>query len=253
MSISADRVIAVRTSKTVYRDGETVLKVFLENVPGAHVLREAMNQSLAEEAGLRVPSLYEVVRLDGKWAIRSRYVRGKTLRQHMESEPERTGEYAALLARLHAGIHRVRTEQLFSMRNKWIRRIREAPLPEAQRNAMLTEASAIPEGYALCHGELTPSNILLSEEDGEAYILDWSHAARGFAAADAAMSYLLLRLHDPSGEQAQSYLQAYCARRSVSPKTVLRCAAPAAASVLSNYRDNDRVTLTQYISIGENK
>ena len=28
MSIQADRIIAVRTGKTVYRDGDTVIKVF---------------------------------------------------------------------------------------------------------------------------------------------------------------------------------------------------------------------------------
>lgn len=252
MGISADRVIAVRTTKTVYRDGETVLKVFLENTPGAHVLREAMNQALAEEAGLCVPALLEVVRLDGKWAIRSRYIRGKTLRQHMEAEPARTPEAIALLARLHAGIHRVRTEQLFSMRNKWIRRIRQAPLAEKLKEKMLAQAEAIPEGYALCHGELTPSNVLLSEEDGKPYILDWSHAARGFAAADAAMTGVLLSLHDPSGGDCRAYLRAYASHRIVPGRAVLDCIPPAAASVLSQYKDNERIILTQYI-IGENK
>ncbi|MGM9653539.1 MAG: phosphotransferase family protein [Eubacteriales bacterium] len=247
MSISADRVIAVRTTKTVYRDGETVLKVFLENTPAAYVMREAMNQAAAEEAGLAVPHLCEVIRIDGKWAIRSRYIRGKTLRQRMEAEPAEAERYLSLLARIHAGIHRVSAQPLFSLREKWIRRIRTAPLPDTVREELLSRAAELPEADTLCHGELSPSNILLSSEDGQPYILDWAHAARGAAAADAAMTYILLSLHDPSGLQPQAYLRAFCSRHGASIGQVSALLPFAAASVISRYRDGDRELLCRFL------
>ena len=55
MKIQADKIIAVRTSKTVYRDGDTVIKVFDENYSKADVLNEALNQARIEETGLNIP------------------------------------------------------------------------------------------------------------------------------------------------------------------------------------------------------
>ena len=55
--MSFDKIIAVRTDKTVYRDGDRCLKVFGEEYSKADVLVEALNQARAEEAGLSVPKL----------------------------------------------------------------------------------------------------------------------------------------------------------------------------------------------------
>ena len=57
MSIQADRMIAVRTGKTVYRDGETVLKVFDSDYSKADILNEALNQARIEETGLNIPKI----------------------------------------------------------------------------------------------------------------------------------------------------------------------------------------------------
>jgi hypothetical protein len=37
MSIQADKIIAVRTAKTIYRDGDTVIKVFDEKYSKADI------------------------------------------------------------------------------------------------------------------------------------------------------------------------------------------------------------------------
>ena len=60
--MSFDKIIAVRTDKTVYRDGDRCLKVFGEEYSKADVLVEALNQARAEEAGLSVPKLLGVDR-----------------------------------------------------------------------------------------------------------------------------------------------------------------------------------------------
>ncbi|MBQ8845946.1 MAG: aminoglycoside phosphotransferase, partial [Lachnospiraceae bacterium] len=73
-----DRVIAVRNNKTIYRDGDKCVKVFDEHYSKADVLNEALNQARVEETGLRIPQLHEVTKIDGKWAIVSEYIKGKT-------------------------------------------------------------------------------------------------------------------------------------------------------------------------------
>ncbi len=67
--MNLDRVIAVRNSKTVYRDGDICLKVFDESYSKAEVLNEALNQARVEETGLCIPKIREVTVQDGKWII----------------------------------------------------------------------------------------------------------------------------------------------------------------------------------------
>ena len=58
--MNMDRIIAVRSKKTVYRDGDRCLKVFNEDYSKADVLNEALNQARVEETGLSIPKVLEV-------------------------------------------------------------------------------------------------------------------------------------------------------------------------------------------------
>ena len=64
-----DTVIAQRSNKTVYRDGDHCIKVFNEDYSKSDVLNEALNQARVEETGLNIPKIIEVTKIDGKWAI----------------------------------------------------------------------------------------------------------------------------------------------------------------------------------------
>ena len=83
-----DRVIAVRTDKTVFKDGDRCVKVFGGAYDKADVLSEALNQARAEEAGLPVPRVLEVGVVNGRWAIVSDLIRGTTLDETLERDPE---------------------------------------------------------------------------------------------------------------------------------------------------------------------
>ena len=74
-----DRIIAVRTGKTIYRDGDRVIKVFDSDYSKADNLNEALNQARIEETGLAIPKVIEVTMVDGKWAIVTEYIEGKTM------------------------------------------------------------------------------------------------------------------------------------------------------------------------------
>ena len=90
-----DRVIALRNQKTIYRDGDQCIKVFHENYSKADVLNEALNQARVEETGLNIPHILGVTMIEGKWAIVSEYIKGKTLAQLMaeDEEGEKKEEY----------------------------------------------------------------------------------------------------------------------------------------------------------------
>ena len=84
-----DRVIAVRNNKTVYRDGDRCVKVFNEDYSKQDVLNEALNQARVEETGLNIPKILEVTMIDGKWAIVTEFIKGKTLAQLMLDDEDK--------------------------------------------------------------------------------------------------------------------------------------------------------------------
>lgn len=93
-----DTVLAKRENKVVYKDGALAAKVFDECYPKSDILNEALNQARVEETGLNIPKIEEVTKIDGKWAIISTFIEGKTLAELMAEHPEkRTNTSISLL------------------------------------------------------------------------------------------------------------------------------------------------------------
>ncbi len=69
------------------------------------MLNEALNQARIEETGLNIPRVLEVTVIDGKWTIVSDYIKGKTLAQLMQENPEKKDEYLNLFVDLQLEMH----------------------------------------------------------------------------------------------------------------------------------------------------
>jgi aminoglycoside phosphotransferase (APT) family kinase protein len=74
-------------------------------------------------------------------------------------------------------------------------RINDAPLPSRLRDHALRVLDRLPDGVSLCHGDLHPGNVLLTED--RIAVIDWPGATRGVPEADHARTRLLLRWADP--------------------------------------------------------
>ena len=196
--MKTDKVIAVRTTKTVYRDGDNVIKLFDEHYSKADILNEALNQARVEETGLNIPKLNEVTKVNGKWAIIMDYIPGKTLQQLMDENPDKLDEYLELFVDLQfvdlqMEVHSKRAPLLNKLKDKMNRKISQADLTATIRYDLHTRLEAMPKHNKVCHGDFNPSNIIIST-DGTPYIIDWSHATQGNASADVARTYLLFWL-----------------------------------------------------------
>lgn len=206
--MKTENIVAVRAAKTVYRDGDRAIKVFDEHYSKADILSEALNLARIEETGLRVPHVLEVTKIDGKWAIITDFIEGKTLAALMEEHPDKTEEYLHLLVDLQLEMHKKTAPMLTKLKDKMNRKISAADLDATCRYELHTRLESMPKHNKVCHGDFNPSNIIV-KDDGSAYILDWSHATQGNASADAARTYLLFCLAG-KGELAERYLKLFC-------------------------------------------
>ena len=242
-----DRVIAVRNSKTIYRDGDKCVKVFNENYSKADVLNEALNQARIEETGLNIPKVLEVTMVDGKWAIVSEYIKGKTLAQLMEEDADKKDEYLELLVKLQLEVHSKKSPLLNKLKDKMNRKISESDLDATTRYDLHTRLEGMPKHTKVCHGDFNPSNIIIAE-DGTPYILDWSHATQGNASADVARTYLLFHLAGDE-EGAKTYLDLFCKKSDTAKQYVQKWMPIVAASQSVKGNEKEREFLLSWVDV----
>ena len=242
-----DRVIAVRNKKTIYRDGDKCVKVFNSDYSKADVLNEALNQARIEETGLNIPKILEVTMVEGKWAIVSEYIKGKTLAQLMEEDAERHDVYLELLVDLQIKVQSKTSPLLNKLKDKMNRKISQSELDATTRYDLHTRLEGMPKHNKICHGDFNPSNIILSE-DGTPYILDWSHATQGNASADAARTYLLFWLTgDIAG--AKKYLNLFCEKSHTEKPYVQKWMPIVAASQSVKGNEKEREFLLSWVNV----
>ena len=203
-----DNVIAKRDTKTVYRDGDKVIKLFGETFSKADILNEALNQSRVEDTNLKVPKILEVTKIDGKWAIIMEYVEGETLDALMKANPDKECEYMEKFVELQLDIHKNQVGLLNKLREKMKRKIAETNLTASNRYELNGRLQGMPRHKKLCHGDFCPKNVIVTPE-GEYYVIDWAHATQGNASADVARTYLVFKLQGKD-ELAEKYLKLFC-------------------------------------------
>ena len=245
--MNLDRVIAVRNNKTIYRDGDRCIKVFHTEYSKADVLNEALNQARIEETGLNIPKVLEVTMIDGKWAIVSEYIKGKTLAQLMEENPEKKTEYIELLVDLQMTVHAKTSPLLNKLKDKMSRKIAATELDATTRYDLHTRLEGMPKHNKVCHGDFNPSNIVITDK-GVPYVLDWSHATQGNASADVARTYLLFWLNgDISG--AEIYLDTFCKKSNTEKQYVQKWMPIVAASQSVKGNEKEREFLMSWVGV----
>ena len=242
-----DRVIAVRTNKTVYRDGDKCLKVLGEDYSKADVLNEALNQARVEETGLNIPKILEVTKVENKWVIVSEFIEGKTLARLIEENPDKKDEYLAQFVDLQLLIQSKTCPLLNKLKDKMNRKISQADLTATERYDLHTRLESMPKHNKVCHGDFNPSNIIITG-DGTPYILDWSHATQGNASADAARTYLLFCL-EGDRESAEKYLTLFCQKSDTAKQYVQKWMPIVAASQLVKSNEAERAFLLSWVNV----
>lgn len=242
-----DNVIAVRDNKTIYRDGGKCVKLFDEHYSKADVLNEALNQARVEETGIKMPKIIEVTTIDGKWAIISEFIEGKTLAELMEENPEKTDEYLELLVDLQIDVQSHTCPLLNKLKDKMNRKISETNLDATTRYELHTRLEGMPKHKKVCHGDFNPTNIVIAE-NGEAYVIDWAHATQGNASADAARTYLLFCLSG-NNDIAAKYIDLFCKKSDTAKQYVQKWMPIVAASQSVKGNEKEREFLLSWVDV----
>ena len=244
-----DKILAERKNKVIYRDGDLCAKVFDETFPKSDVLNEALNHARVEETGLNIPKIEEVTKIDGKWAIITEYIEGKTLTQLMEENPDKLDEYLNLFIDIQMDIHAQRSPLLNKLKDKMNRKIESADLDDTTKFELQARLNSMPKHNKVCHGDFNPSNVII-KDDGTAYVLDWSHATQGNGSADAARTFLLFHLYKRE-DIAEKYINMYCEKTGAPRKYINRWLPIVAASQSVKGKPEEREFLLSWVNICE--
>ena len=148
--MNPDRIIALRSTLTVFRDCDRCLKVFGAEHTQSSVLREAFNAASAAEAGVCTPRVLGVTELDGMPTIVSEFVKGKTLAA-IASEQGSVHGCLERFAREHALVNSFAAPMLRSEKDAAAEGILRSGLPQGQIAVLLAQnaAAGLSDGWLI--------------------------------------------------------------------------------------------------------
>ena len=196
-----------------------------------------------------IPGVEEVAKIDGKWAIVTEFVEGKTIAQLMEENPEKKEEYLERFVDIQLEMHQKTAPRLNKLKDKMKRKISETKLDATTRYELDARLGSMPKHNKLCHGDFNPTNVVI-RADGSYAILDWAHATQGNASADAARTYLLFCLNGDT-ETADRYMDLFCKKSDTAKQYVQKWLPIVAASQSVKGKPEEQEFLMRWVNVVE--
>ena len=189
--------VVARGSRSVvhaYGSG-AVIKVPKPATPASWIRAESEYVEAVRAVGAPAPALLGMEEIFGRPASVWEHVEGPSLWQHVVDRPARSAAIGRALADIQLALFKlVPPVTLPDQRDRLSSKIRWSA---ANVDASLAAALDLLPGRAgtprLCHGDLHPSNVIVSR-DGPV-LVDWFDACRGDRVADVARSSLTLLSH----------------------------------------------------------
>lgn len=238
--------------KSVYVDRNRAEKIFAPSYNKSDVLYEALNTARVEDAGVTIPKLISVSVENDQWIITSEYVEGITLTKLIQEHPEKSEEYINKMLDYQISYQQKSNPLLLKLKDKLERQIKELKdLNPSTKFELETRLSSMPKHTKICHGDYCPDNIIVTTDDQGSILtitaVDWVHATQGNASADAANTYLLMKLLN--ADLAELYITKFCEKTNTSKKYVSNWLPIVAAARLTKKKPAEKELLEQWIDI----
>ena len=249
MEFNLNKALAERKTKTVYKDNNKTVKLFIENYSKADILNEALNQARVEEGtDLNIPKLMEVSKIQDRWAIVLEHIEGTPLDVLMKQNPEKQDEYLKLFVKIQLEVLSKQVPLLNRIKDKFRRKLTNATnIDENTKYELLQRLEGMKNHTKLCHGDFNPSNIII-KENGEYYIIDWSHATQGNASADAARTFLIFSMQGEN-ELAEKYLNLFSKESNIEMSYIQRWIPIVAATQMTKGIEEEQEFSKKWIDI----
>jgi aminoglycoside phosphotransferase (APT) family kinase protein len=189
-------VVARGSRSVVHAYGRgAVIKVPKPATPASWIRAEAEYVEAVRAVGAPAPSLLGVEQVFGRPASVWERVEGPSLWQEVIDRPDRSADVGRRLADVQQALFELLPPvTLPDQRDRLISKIRwSAANVDASLAPALELLPARMSTPRLCHGDLHPSNVIVSR-DGPV-LVDWFDASRGDRVADVARSLLTLLSH----------------------------------------------------------
>ncbi|MBN1919980.1 MAG: phosphotransferase [Anaerolineae bacterium] len=202
LSQLATPVAQGRTAEIYAWDATHILKLYRDWCPRHWVDYESRVAHAIVAAGIPTPAAGEIIEIEGRRGIIYERVRAYSMLQDMQACPWRLWRHARALAELQAQVHRLVVPGLPRYRDELAHAISHATtLPESLRRLVLERLVTLPDGDTLCHGDLHPDNVLLTERGP--LIIDWMTAVSGSPWADVARTSMILSIGGRAADKRQ--------------------------------------------------
>lgn len=242
-------IIAERKTKTIYKDNDTAVKLFVKDYSKADILNEALIHARVEEnTNLNIPKLLEVKKYASRWAITTEYIEGETLEALMVKHPEKQDEYLEMFVKLQLEMLSNNVPLLNRVKDKYRRKLTDTTvIDDNTKYELLQRLEGMKNHVKLCHGDFNLSNVILAP-NGKCYILDWSHATQGNASCDAAKTFLILSIQKQE-ELANKYLDMFAKESKIEKSNIQSWIPIVAATQLTYGKPEEEELLRKWIDI----
>lgn len=186
------RLISERlVSEIIECDELMMVKLYSSGVSREQVEEEVRLTDIARRCGIRVPLVNELVEDSGRWGFSYRKIEGYTYLDLMVGKARDVDEIAASMALAHRDIYERRGEPgMPALKDRARATIEGCGKWDDLRNMALEALDPLPDGDQMCHGDLHPGNVIVTDEGN--FILDWADASSGHYLADVARSLVLI-------------------------------------------------------------
>jgi len=190
-------LIAAGGTADVYEWGkDQVLKLFRQGWPIERIEHEMNNTRMAHAASktqdvrLKVPSVGNLVKIDGRLGFALERVRGLNLGELNAKKPWSGFRIARQTAELQVDLQKTASINEPTSQHQILRFKIESTdkLTNQQKASILSTLETLPEGDTVCHFDFHPWNILMTPSGP--VIIDWNDANIGNPLADVASTWV---------------------------------------------------------------
>ena len=216
--------------------------------PKSVVLYEAITHTRVEETGYgKIPAFEEIVKIDDKYAIIYQYAEGRTLAALLREKPAKSDEYLRQMVELQLEINSLTSAKVSRLKDYLNRSIDGLDMiDDVKKYELLTHLNKMPLHSKLCHGDLSPDNIIVGNSG--VFVVDWLKAKQGNASADVAKTYLNLCVNHHT-EWAEKYLKLYCEMSNTDADYIREWLPIVAAAQLKFKKPEERELLLTFIDM----